>query len=71
MMQLGVRLVADDAVHHVRAGFLQAGREPDVRRLVEARHQLDDDRDFLARCAPRPPVRRRPAIAARRGTASA
>ena len=46
--QLRVRLVADDAVHDVRAGFLQARRELDVRGFVEARHQLDDDGDFLA-----------------------
>ena len=45
---LGVRLVADDAVHDVGAGLLQAVRELDVRRLVEARAQLDDHRDFLA-----------------------
>ena len=46
--QLRVRLVADHAVHDVRAGFLQACRELDVRRFVEARHQLDDDGHFLA-----------------------
>ena len=32
----------------MRAGFLQARRELDVRGFVEARHQLDDDGDFLA-----------------------
>jgi hypothetical protein len=34
---LRVRLVADDAVHHVRAGFLQAVGQLDVGFLVEAR----------------------------------
>ena len=47
--QLGVRLVADHAVHDVRAGFLQAVRQLDVRFFVEARAQLDDDRHVLAR----------------------
>ena len=46
--QLGVRLVADHSVHDVRTGLLQAIRELDVRSLVEARHQLDDDGHVLA-----------------------
>ena len=45
---LGVGLVADHAVHDVRAGFLQARRQLDVRFLVEARAQFDHDRDVLA-----------------------
>ena len=45
---LGVRLVADHAVHDVRAGLLQAVGQVDVGLLVEARAQLDDDRDVLA-----------------------
>ena len=46
--ELGVRLEAEHAVHDVRAGLLQLVRELDVRLLVEARPQLDDDRDVLA-----------------------
>ncbi len=46
---LGVSLESDDAVHDVRAGFLQAVGELDVRFFVESRAQLDDDRDVLAR----------------------
>ena len=46
---LAVRLVADDAVDDVRAGLLQLARERDVGRLVEARAQLDQHGDFLAR----------------------
>ena len=46
--RLGVRLVADDAVDHVRADFLELARPADVGFLVEARHQLEHDRDFLA-----------------------
>ena len=46
--QLRMRLVADDAVHHVRARRLQARGELDVGGLIEARHQLDDDRHVLA-----------------------
>ena len=42
-------LEPDDAVDDVRSGFLQAVREFDVLRFVRARHQLDNDRDFLAR----------------------
>ena len=45
---LRVRLVADDAVDDLHAGFLQPVREAKVRFLVEARAQLDDDRDVLA-----------------------
>ena len=45
---LGVGLVADDAVHDVRADFLELRRPVDVGLLVEARHQLDDDGDLLA-----------------------
>ncbi len=46
--QLGVRLVADDAVDDLDAGLLQARRDLDVGRLVEARAQLDHGRDLLA-----------------------
>ena len=46
--QLGMRLVADHAVHHVRARLLEAVGELDVRRFVEARHQLDDHGHVLA-----------------------
>ena len=45
---LRVRLVADHAVHHVHAGFLQAVGQADVGFLVEARAQLDDGGDVLA-----------------------
>src|SRR6266581_46806 len=45
---LGVRLVPDYAVHHVRADFLELRRPVQIRFLVEAREQLDDDRDLLA-----------------------
>ena len=45
---LGVGLVADDAIDHVRADFLELGCPADVRLLVETRHQFDDDGDFLA-----------------------
>ncbi len=37
---LGVRLVADDAVDHVRPHLFEARGPVDVRLLVEARHQL-------------------------------
>ena len=46
-----MRLQAEHAVDDLRAGVLQPLRPVDVRLLVEARHQLDDDRHFLA--APR------------------
>ena len=45
---LRVGLVADHAVHHVRAHFLEARRPVDVRLLVEARHELHHHRHFLA-----------------------
>ena len=44
----GVRLVADHAVDHVRAGVLQFFRQVDVGLFVEARAQFDHHRDFLA-----------------------
>ncbi len=44
-----VRLVADDAVHDVRAGLLQAVRQLDVGFLVEPRAQLDDHGYVLPR----------------------
>jgi hypothetical protein len=46
--QLGVRLVADDAIDHMGADFFQLGCPADVGFFVEARHQFDDDGDFLA-----------------------
>src|SRR5262249_33243468 len=46
--ELRVRLQAEYAVDHLRAGALETLRPVDVSFLVEARHQLDDDRDFLA-----------------------
>ena len=49
--ELRVRLQPEHAVDDLRAGALQPLGPVDVRLLVEARHQLDDDRDFLA--APR------------------
>ena len=45
---LGVGLESHDAVHDVRAGFLQPVGQLDVGFLVESRAQLDDDRDVLA-----------------------
>ncbi len=45
---LGVCLVADHAVDHLHAGFLQARGETDVGLLVEARPQLDHHGDVLA-----------------------
>ena len=42
-------LVADDAVDDVSTGLLELARELDVRGFVEARPQLDQHRDFLAR----------------------
>ncbi len=48
--QFGVRLEAEYAVHDVRAGFLQLGREFNIGFFVEARAQLDDDGDVLAGC---------------------
>ena len=46
---LGVRLQADEAVDDVDAGLLQRLRPLDVRLLVEARLQLDERDDLLAR----------------------
>ncbi len=46
-----MRLQAEHAVDDLRARMLQPLRPVDVRLLVEARHQLDDDGHFLA--APR------------------
>ena len=45
---LGVSLVADHAVHDVRAGFLQPVGELDIGFFVEARAQLDDHGHVLA-----------------------
>ncbi len=45
---LGVGLVADDAVDHVGAHLLQPRGPVDVGLLVEARHELDHHRHFLA-----------------------
>ena len=47
--QFGVSLEAEYAVHDVRAGLLQLVGQLDVGLLVEARAQLDDDGDVLAR----------------------
>ncbi len=46
---LRVRLVADHAVDDLRAGGLQLVGEFDVRLLVEARAQFDDDEHVFAR----------------------
>ena len=46
--QLGVRLEAEHAVHDVRTGFLQLGRELNVGFFIEARAQLDDDGHVLS-----------------------
>ena len=46
---LGVGLVAANAVDDVRPRLLERARPLDVRLLVEARHQLHDDGDLLAR----------------------
>ena len=45
---LAVGLESDDAVHDVRAGFLQAVGELDVCFFVESRAKLDDHRDVFA-----------------------
>src|SRR6185503_9597685 len=45
---LGVGLVADHAVNHVRANLFQPRGPIQVGFLVEARHQLDHHGDFLA-----------------------
>ena len=46
---LGVRLEADEAVDDVRARLLQHAGPFDVRLLVEARFELDERDDLLAR----------------------
>ena len=46
--ELGVRLQAEYAVDDLRARLLEPLRPVDIRLLVEARHQLDDHRHFLA-----------------------
>ena len=46
--RLRVRLEPDEAVHDVRAGLLQLARPDDVRLLVEAGLDLDEDHDLLA-----------------------
>ena len=45
---LGVRLVPDDAVDNMRTRLLQHFGKLDVRLLVEARAQFDDDGHLLA-----------------------
>ena len=45
---LGVRLVTNHAVNHMRANLLQLGRPADIGLLVKAGHQFDDDRHLLA-----------------------
>jgi hypothetical protein len=45
--QLAMGLEADDAVEDLHAGVFHAARPADVRGLVEAGHQLDDQRGFL------------------------
>ncbi|KAG1531305.1 hypothetical protein G6F50_016772 [Rhizopus delemar] len=45
---LGVGLVADHAVHHLHAGFLQAISQAQVGLFVEARTQLDHHGHILA-----------------------
>ncbi len=45
--QLAVGLEADDAVEDLHAGVFHAARPADVGGLVEAGHQLDDQRGFL------------------------
>ena len=46
---LGVRFEANQPVDNVCAGFLQDDWPArNVGRLVEARHQFNDNRDFLA-----------------------
>ena len=46
--ELGVGLQTENAVDHLRAGFLQPLGPVDVRLFVEASQQLDDDGDLLA-----------------------
>src|SRR5712692_1697107 len=45
---LAMRFEADHSVGYVNSKFLEPGRKLDVRRLIEARLQLDDDCDLLA-----------------------
>ena len=45
---LGVRLQADEAVHHVHARFFEHAGPFDVGLFVEARLQLDERDDLLA-----------------------
>ena len=45
---LRVGFIADEAIHYVRASFLQAVRERNVRGLVKSCHQFNDDGHFLA-----------------------
>ena len=45
--QLAVGLEADDAVEDLHAGIFHAARPADVRGLVEAGHQLDNQRGLL------------------------
>ena len=46
--QLGMRLQADDAVHHLHAHRFQPLGPVDIRFFVEARLQLHDHHHFLA-----------------------
>ena len=46
--RLGVGLEADEPVDDVHAGLLERAGPADVRRLVEARLELDQDRHLLA-----------------------
>ena len=45
---LGVCFVADDAVNDMSADFFELGGPADIGFFVEARHEFDDDGDFLA-----------------------
>ena len=45
--QLAVGLEADDAVKDLHTGVFHAARPADIRGLVEAGHQLDDQRGLL------------------------
>ena len=47
--ELAVRLEPDEAVDDVHAGLLELARPDDVRRLVEARLDLDEREHLLAR----------------------
>ena len=46
--QLAVRLQAHNAVKDLHARIFKIARPANIRGFVEARHQFDDDRDFLA-----------------------